>query len=95
MCLITSDCGISLPVACSDNVFEYRCIVQVHRLVWPLILQGSRQQPVDSAARGSFECYHPTSAPVSVYHYRSCVSFLSFTLPVIISCIKINCCTWY
>ena len=28
-----SNCGISLPVACSDNVFVYRCIVQVHRLV--------------------------------------------------------------
>ena len=33
MCLRTSDCGISLLVACSDNVFVYRCIVQVHRLV--------------------------------------------------------------
>ena len=27
MCLITSDCGISLLVACSDNVFVY---IQVH-----------------------------------------------------------------
>ena len=73
MCLITSDCGISLLVACSDNVFVYRCIVQVHRVVWSLILQVSLQQPVDRAPRGSFEYYHTTCAPVSVYHYRSCV----------------------
>ena len=67
--LITRDCGISLPVACSD-VFVYRCIVQVHRLVWSLILQEARHEPVDSAARGSFECHHPTSIPVSVHHLK-------------------------
>ena len=45
-----SNCSISLPVACSDNVFVYWCIVQVHSLVG-LIPQVSRLQPVDSAAR--------------------------------------------
>ena len=35
-----------------------------------ITIQVSPSQPVDRAARRSVECYHTTSAPVSVYHYR-------------------------
>ena len=73
--------------------FVYRWIVQVHRLVWSLILQVSPWQPVDSAARGSFECYHPTWIPVSAYQYRSCVdSSIPFTPPVCIWAVAVVVC---
>ena len=59
---------------CLYTVLRYLCvIVQLHWLVWSLILQVAQRQPVDRAAGGSFEYYHPTSRAVSVYHYRSCV----------------------
>ena len=76
-------------------VFVSECNTQSHAAIWLLLLQVPSQQPLDRAARWSFECCHSTSNPVSVYHYKSCVWFSLLFFLSSFSCIEgiaLQCC---
>jgi len=75
----------NVQISPTSLVFVSECNTHSHTAVWFLLLQADLQQPLDRASWWSFECYHPTWKPVSVYHCRGSVWFFPFNLPVIIS----------
>ncbi len=81
-CLIVVSC-VALQLACNvrgnstDRLVFVWCIAS--HSCGLLLLQGFLQQPVDRAARGTFECHHPTPDSVSLSLqnvWRVCISSL-------------------